>query len=121
MIQDFLEVNGLLDFYGDLLSSKQKRALSMYYQEDFTYNEIAEELSISKQAVALTIKRGLQNLEDFEGTLHLVEKHTQAEVRRHQVKEALKALEENSTALDQKAYLELYHLLLSDEEVQNGI
>ena len=39
-----LDANDLFDVYGDLLTKRQREILSLYYEEDFSYTEISEEL-----------------------------------------------------------------------------
>lgn len=41
----------LADFYGNLLTEKQHKIFSRYWEEDCSLFEIAEELSITRQAV----------------------------------------------------------------------
>ena len=43
--------NELYDIYGSLLTKRQQEILQLYFQEDFSYAEIREELSISRAAV----------------------------------------------------------------------
>ncbi len=44
-----LDANDLFDVYGDLLTKRQREILSLYYEEDFSYTEISEELEIFVQ------------------------------------------------------------------------
>ena len=73
MGKDF-ETAVLLDFYGELLTEKQERALDLYYNEDLSLAEIAEPLGISRQGVRDSIKRGEKQLHDLEETLGLVKR-----------------------------------------------
>ncbi len=73
MGKDF-ETAVLLDFYGDLLTEKQARALELYYNEDLSLAEIAEPLGISRQGVRDSIKRGEKQLYEFENTLGLAKR-----------------------------------------------
>ena len=47
----------LLDFYGELLTDKQRECLDLHYNEDLSLSEIAEQLGISRQGVWDNIRR----------------------------------------------------------------
>lgn len=66
-----LTVTMLMDFYGQLLTDKQLAALDMYYNEDLSLSEIAEEAGISRQGVRDNIKRGERLLNEYENKLGL--------------------------------------------------
>ena len=68
-------VNLLMDCYLDLLTDKQKDYLNLYYGEDLSLSEIADELDVSRNAVFDNLKRAVHLLEDYEDKLHLLEKH----------------------------------------------
>ncbi len=70
-------VNLLMDCYMDLLTDKQREYLSLYYEEDLSLSEIAEDLNVSRNAVYDNLKRAVASLEDYEKKLHLLEKHIQ--------------------------------------------
>ena len=70
-------VNLLMDCYEELLTDKQKEYLMLYYEEDFSLAEIAEDLDVSRNAVYDNLKRAVASLEDYEKKLHLLEKHIQ--------------------------------------------
>lgn len=74
MLDEVIELGNLYDFYGNLLNESQQRVVEMYYIEDFSLSEIAEELSISKQAVHDNLKRAERNLREWEKKLRLIEK-----------------------------------------------
>lgn len=65
-------VNDLIDLYGNLLTSNQLNILELYYMEDLSLKEIAEELNVSRNAVFDTLKRSLNVLEDYESKLNLL-------------------------------------------------
>ena len=69
-----LSIAVLLDFYGDLLTEKQARAIDLYYNEDLSLAEIAEPLGISRQGVRNSIKRCEKQLHDFEDSLGLAKR-----------------------------------------------
>lgn len=65
-----LEMILLFDYYGDLLTDRQKLCFDMHYNQDLSLGEIAEELSISRQAVYDTLSRTealLRNMEEKTG------------------------------------------------------
>lgn len=65
----------LMDCYRELLTDKQKQYLTLYYEEDLSLSEIAEDLSVSKNAVFDNIKRSVMSLEKYESKLHFLENH----------------------------------------------
>ena len=69
-----LETNVLFDIYGQLLTKRQREICSLYYEEDFSYFEIAEELSISRAAVQDSLKKSLNQLQKYENVIHYIEK-----------------------------------------------
>lgn len=76
MIDKIERVAMLYDFYGKLLTQKQQEILSLYYEQDFSLAEIAEEYKVSRQAVHDILRRSEKILEDFEEKLGLVKKFT---------------------------------------------
>lgn len=66
-----LEANELLDLYKDLLSPRQQEILCLYFQEDYSYTELQEELSISRAAAYDAVKKGIKAMEEYESILHL--------------------------------------------------
>ena len=69
-----LNVTVLLDVYGQLLTEKQRFAIDMYYNEDLSLAEIAEEADISRQGVRDSIKQGEKHLAEFEEQLGIVKR-----------------------------------------------
>ncbi|MEF9933648.1 MAG: YlxM family DNA-binding protein [Clostridium sp.] len=74
MVDSFNEVILLLDFYGGLLTDKQRLIMSYHYEEDMSLSEISEELGVSRQAVHDVIKRSEKVLKGYEKELGLVER-----------------------------------------------
>lgn len=66
------EIPLLYDFYGQLLTPKQREYLELYYHHDLSLGEIGEEFSISRQAVYDIIRRGEKVLGEYEAKLGLV-------------------------------------------------
>jgi len=70
-IQKTNEMNSLLTFYGDLLTEKQRIYIELYYAEDYSLGEIAENFDVSRQAVYDNIRRTEKSLLKYENHLHL--------------------------------------------------
>ncbi len=70
-----LQMSLLLDFYGSMLSEKQRELTSLYYNEDLSLGEISEDIGITRQGVRDSIKRSECQLIEFEDKLHLVKKY----------------------------------------------
>ena len=68
------QMNLRFDFYGQLLTQRQREVLNLYYGENLSLAEIAREFSISRQGVHDTLKHAEKALEDYEEKLHLVRK-----------------------------------------------
>lgn len=67
-------INFLFDFYQSLLTDKQRTYMNLYYLEDLSLGEIAEEYGISRQAVYDNVRRTEVMLEDYELKLDLFSK-----------------------------------------------
>lgn len=67
-------MNMLYDFYGSLLTDKQRTFMEMYYSEDWSLAEIAEHFQISRQAVHDQLKRTTTQLEEYESKLQLIDR-----------------------------------------------
>jgi predicted DNA-binding protein YlxM (UPF0122 family) len=65
-------MNRLLDSYGPLLTPHQQDLMRLYFQEDYSLGEIAEEYHISRNAVFSLLKRVEEKLIDFEEKLGLL-------------------------------------------------
>ena len=62
----------LFDFYGDILTDRQRELFDLYYNEDLSLAEIAENCGISRQGVRDVIVRAeaaMNELEDKTGLL----------------------------------------------------
>ena len=71
-----LKYSLLLDYYGNILTGKQKDAIELYYNEDLSLGEISEHLDISRQGVRDCIQRGTAILDDLEEKLKIIENYS---------------------------------------------
>ncbi len=66
-----LEIALLFDFYGDMLTEKQRDVVELYYNDDLSLSEIAENEGITRQGVRDSIKRAEAQLLEMEDRLGL--------------------------------------------------
>ena len=66
-----LEIALLLDFYGDMLTEKQRNMVDYYYNDDLSLSEIAENEGITRQGVRDSIKRAESQMLEMEERLGL--------------------------------------------------
>lgn len=66
MKQEAFKMSLLLDYYGSLLTEKQKTYFDLYYNQDLSFGEIAEQEGISRQGVYDTVSRTEAILLDME-------------------------------------------------------
>lgn len=67
----------LFDFYGDVLTDRQKEFYDLYYNEDLSLGEIAENYGITRQGVRDVIVRAEAVLTDLEDKTGLIKRfHT---------------------------------------------
>ena len=66
----------LLDFYGELLTERQRSCYDLHVNEDLSLSEIAEQSGISRQGVWDNIRRAEQTLQEIEEKTGLVRRFT---------------------------------------------
>ncbi len=64
-----IHVSMLLDMYGKLLTDKQYDVIDLYYNQNLSLSEIAEELGITRQGVRKSLVDAENKLFDFEEKL----------------------------------------------------
>lgn len=75
MLEKVARMNLLYDFYGQLLTDRQKSLMEHYYGQNLSLGEIAEECGVTRQAVYDNLKRAEQLLSQYEEKLGLVAKY----------------------------------------------
>lgn len=93
---DILKTTLLFDFYGELLTDKQKEIYGLFYQNDMSLSEIASELDISRQAVRDQLKRTEKILFDYEDKLKLVDRFMANRESAKRIRRLIDELEEKS-------------------------
>lgn len=91
MLEKTTRMNTLLDRYGVLLSEKQFLYMQLYYRDDLSLSEIAEEVNVSRQAVYDQIRRAEEQLELFEEKMQLLRQAERREELLEQLQQVLSA------------------------------
>jgi predicted DNA-binding protein YlxM (UPF0122 family) len=73
-VEQMVRTGLLYDFYGGLLTEKQRRTMELYYLENWSLVEIAEAGGVSKQAVHDLLHRSERIIEDLETKLGLLQR-----------------------------------------------
>ncbi len=92
LAKDFERINGLLDFYGDMLTDRQKDFLEYYYIDDLSLAEIAENEGITRQGVRDAIKRAEAQLFEMEQRLGLAKRFTEVKKGLDEILEAAEVI-----------------------------
>lgn len=74
-MEDRIETGWLFDFYGPLLTVRQRSLLALYCEEDFSLSEIAAREGISRQGVYDAVHRAGRQLEAYERQLGLLARY----------------------------------------------
>lgn len=90
-----LEMTMLFDFFGDLLTEKQKEYFDLYYNDDLSLAEIAESFGISRQGVRDNIVRAENSLREFEAKTGVVKRFEEMQLSISGIEEELRVLASN--------------------------
>ncbi|MBR3905851.1 MAG: YlxM family DNA-binding protein [Clostridia bacterium] len=84
-----VQLSWYLAFYGEMLTENQREIATLYFEEDFSLAEIAQQLSVSRQSIHDTVNRVEKTLTEFEEKLGLAARFERLE---NGLKECQKAL-----------------------------
>ena len=90
---DALEMALLLDYYGGMLTEKQKECFDMRYNQDLSLGEIGQVLGVSRQAVC-------DNLTRTEALLRRMEENIGCVKRDRDIRRAVQEILDAATVLD---------------------
>ena len=78
----------LFDFYGEILTQRQKEFFDLYYNEDLSLGEIAENCGISRQGVRDVIVRAEAAMQEIEDKTGLIRRFMQMQPKIAAIEEA---------------------------------
>ena len=94
-----LEISVLLDYYGAMLTEKQREVADWYYNKDLSLAEIAEHTGITRQGVRDAIKRAEIQLLEYEEKLGLRDRLEETQDKRDEIVEQAARIQEESQRL----------------------
>lgn len=92
---DAIEIVLLYDYYGDLLTERQKECFEMRYYQDLSLGEIASELGISRQGVHENLSRAEALLRNMEAKTGCASRDQLCRKAASVILKAAKALQQN--------------------------
>ena len=102
-----LEMTMLFDFFGDLLTDKQKEYFDLYYNDDLSLAEIAESTGISRQGVRDNIVRAENSLREIEVKTGVVKRFEEMQLSISNIEDDLRSLCSKLNGEDKKAAEEI--------------
>ena len=102
-MDNWMEMSLLLDFYGGLLTERQRTAAQYTYNQDLSLTEISQLMGITKQAVFENLRRANRALTEYERCLGLKERFTFLEREISAIADVLEDPDGNSAAVQSAA------------------
>ncbi len=72
MLEKTVNLSQLFDFYGNLLTPRRQEIMRLYFYQDYSLGEIAENLEISRQGVHDHLKKAEEQLHEYEDKLGML-------------------------------------------------
>lgn len=69
----------LMDCYRGLLTARQCEAMSLYYEEDLSLSEMAENMGVSRQAAHDLLHRSTAQLQEWESQIGMARRYRQVD------------------------------------------
>ena len=106
----------LFDYYGELLTERQRLCFDLRHNHDMSLGEIAQELQVSRQGVYDNLCRAEALLQNMEKKTGCVRRDMQCRKTAHLVMQAAKKLSENHDPAVTELALEIIDAVRALEE-----
>ena len=116
-MNDIARESLLYDFYGGLLTSKKRRVMELYHEQNLSLSEIAEETGVTRAAVHDALKSAERKLEEYEEKLGMVARLEKEEQILRSIRERLRFLQKGSGARKAQAVEEIHRMLTELERI----
>ncbi|HBT46324.1 MAG TPA: DNA-binding protein [Peptococcaceae bacterium] len=112
LLDRMTRIGRLYDFYGPLLTPKQRQWLELHYHHDLSLGEIAALCQVSRQAVYDGLQRAERALEEYEARLGYLERYLREREQLEEVARRLSTFKESGSWQEfEKALQQLEQLL----------
>lgn len=111
-----LERSVLLDFYGSMLSEKQRRLFTSYYDDDLSLAEIADLEGMTRQGVRDGVKRAEAQLCETEERLGLARRFYQMQEGLQEIRHCAEQLSEACKETNSQQVLERLLFIVAELE-----
>ena len=109
-VDNLTRLNLLYDFYGDFLTKKQREIFELYFLNDLSLGEIAEQYGITRQGVYDIVKRSQDILENYKKKLGMAQMFFNFENKINAILKGLKAIEPTISS----QYKDIYRKVMDD-------
>ncbi len=92
-----MKISFLLDFYGNVLTDKQREVVEYYYNDDLSLSEIAENEGITRQGVRDAVKRAEAQLLELEDRLGFARRFQQTQRALQQICSAAERIRDDNS------------------------
>ena len=116
MRTDPMKMTLLFDEYGALLTEKQRDCFDLYFNQDLSLGEIADELGISRQGVHDTLSRAEAALSEWEAALGNVARNKALRRAAQELRSCIEALSQSGDPAMQAVTARIQSALKTLEE-----
>ncbi len=113
---DAVEMLLLFDYYGDMLTERQRMCLDLRYNQDLSLAEIAEELGVSRQGVHDNIIRAEAHLQKMEEKTGCVRRYLQSRAAKEIILASVWDLKNHNDPIVREAAIKIAEAANSIEE-----
>ena len=86
----------LFDYYGEMLTERQRMCLDLRYNQDLSLAEIAEELGVSRQGVHDNVVRAEAHLQKMEAKTGCVRRYLQSRASMQAILASVSAIQDHA-------------------------
>lgn len=113
-----VQLSWYLAFYGEMLTENQREIAHLYFEEDYSLAEIAQQLSVSRQSIHDTVNRVEKTLTEFENKLGLATRFERLETGLKKCSELLGKIEsKGESAMHLQKVKDMISALLAQEDM----